>query len=1201
MSLQLLLLKKVAFPQDISHLGFDEYLKRIGRDGSWGGSIELAGLAATLNQQIFVIRPFKNDYDIRVFGAPSKSTPLALWFANRHYQALVGCAEEVAGQAVKAEIGDPAPSVGRAASSFGGCTAASCLGGCTQGSLPSSRAAPTGEHQAVSTLGRRTVGPAAPSSLGGRTQRSSASVFKRSRDDGDEGADADPPPALSASQRASLLALRQPRCRNNPLAVDGGPPRFICQFCDYSYSHASGTVVSSARRAHLVRWHDGAGLPGSIKATTSSFRKLSAQEVRGDAFDWKCPACRFGLPTHTKQTMSKHVLEREKAVHRSARHPEYDDKQWQAAAAREAMKRRSSRRVRVATAANKRTAKMLLGSSEGEFEGFTSLLWPVVQIYRHRPRGIVWRLAWSCLLCHHLTTHATSPALRSHRCCKFRPRKGTHKERCKRYYRAVRLLKKIPHGVPEEIAPASDGRCLRVCTMNIEKSLSSKVPAVMSTMQRRGLDLLCIQEADVNAVSWPRVVSSFRAQGFHVVGGPEVADEGSTRALRRCVIVSRTPVRCLTPSGISDPARVAVAVIEVRLQDAVRKVVVANTYGHASFGGGGLRSTIALSCEWLLLGDFNVALDEDPAALTLAARSDVRSLDECFVHQGALPGTSPSRSRRLDFGLSSRGLAAVRLGTFEGLGNHLCTAYDIPLALPTGHSGPLRARLGTAPVDEAAWMGLWQPVASDFEEALSSDIDAAWALLSSAAEAALDSGEEPHGRRVARRCQWQPRAARAVHKAVLGSESLLLTRMRRLRRRVSHLRHVPLDASLRANVVHDLEMLGSTFPDLLDHVGGAEVGALRLVGDLIVALEREAKETAVAAWRRVDQDFKAQCSWVKRRALLEEQIELDRDPIDPLLPKVAVHPVCVISQAETKWLPRWTRRAHRDPQLVEDALRALPARPEVSVDFTFTGPELRGIASSMKGRAGGPDGWVIEHWLLLPASFWDALAALWSVVAREHRLPRIWRLSRVALIPKPKGGARPLTLLSVAHRLGMKAIGWLGHQTCGGVPGRSTKDVIQQLITSCSRGDVLVGQDLAKYFDSIDARDVDVVLASLGAPSLLRGLVQAVYQAHYKLFSAGGLLGSTWCLGTYDLEFLRQMKEAIPEQAKIRMQTTLIDSEWNAGQGQQVKFKALNAERQKAFLQRLNDKGPNPKASQVRPREGAHTGETPPPKERKEG
>ena len=84
----------------------------------------------------------------------------------------------------------------------------------------------------------------------------------------------------------------------------------------------------------------------------------------------------------------------------------------------------------------------------------------------------------------------------------------------------------------------------------------------------------------------------------------------------------------------------------------------------------------------------------------------------------------------------------------------------------------------------------------------------------------------------------------------------------------------------------------------------------------------------------------------------------------------------------------------------------------------------------------------------------------------------------------------------------------------------------------------------------------------------------------------------------------------------------------DAGQGQQVKFTALNAVargmqcqereaststsglfpvprepremRQRAFLQRLNASA-DPKIGQVRQHDGAHTGETPPPKERKEG
>ena len=70
--------------------------------------------------------------------------------------------------------------------------------------------------------------------------------------------------------------------------------------------------------------------------------------------------------------------------------------------------------------------------------------------------------------------------------------------------------------------------------------------------------------------------------------------------------------------------------------------------------------------------------------------------------------------------------------------------------------------------------------------------------------------------------------------------------------------------------------------------------------------------------------------------------------------------------------------------------------------------------------------------------------------------------------------------------------------------------MIHQLLASNGRGDVLVGQDLSKFFDSVDACDVDMVLARLGAPGQLCGLVRLVYKEHFKLFSAGGILGSTW-------------------------------------------------------------------------------------------
>ena len=77
----------------------------------------------------------------------------------------------------------------------------------------------------------------------------------------------------------------------------------------------------------------------------------------------------------------------------------------------------------------------------------------------------------------------------------------------------------------------------------------------------------------------------------------------------------------------------------------------------------------------------------------------------------------------------------------------------------------------------------------------------------------LDSGDAVAGRCVPRHHRWHPHEGRAVHKAAVSFESVLLVRMRRLHRR---LRRIPGDAALRKNVVRDLTALGQTFPNLFD-------------------------------------------------------------------------------------------------------------------------------------------------------------------------------------------------------------------------------------------------------------------------------------------------------------------------------------------------------------------------------------------------
>jgi len=299
--------------------------------------------------------------------------------------------------------------------------------------------------------------------------------------------------------------------------------------------------------------------------------------------------------------------------------------------------------------------------------------------------------------------------------------------------------------------PALEGRATRVGTMNVGRSLASKVLAVIAVMQAQRLDICCLQEIDVNAPSWPRVVTGFRARGFNIFAG--VADACS---IRRCAIVSKLPGKLLQLEGVEEPDRTAAMVLEVQRGSSYRKVVVACTYGHASCPEAAARHSgqvIAELCrrraDWVLLGDFNVALDEPHAASELAARADVRSLDEPFLEHGPLPATSPSRLRRIDFGLASRQLSAEALYTFEGIADHRGTAYDMRLAGPRGYSGPPRAPLAPTDVSPLGWEELWRPFEASFRAALDTDVEEAWSILSSAAEQAM-AGPAPRSSGCAR-------------------------------------------------------------------------------------------------------------------------------------------------------------------------------------------------------------------------------------------------------------------------------------------------------------------------------------------------------------------------------------------------------------------------------------------------------------------
>ena len=421
---------------NIKDKGFAEYLRLIGRDKAWGGSIELAALASTLNQPIFVVRPLDGEFYIRVFGPTnSKATPLTLWFEHRHYQALVGDFEAVAAQAVKAEVGDPADRGGALGS-------ASTLGGQTVASRRTPRA--------PSTLGGRTgeggVNCAA-SSLGGCTA-SRGAKRPRASDADDDVAEAHSAPTPSKHAQC------QRRFRENPLA-QGVVPRFVCPHCDFVYEHPSRNSVSSARAHHLSRFHGGVGMPGPIRVDYGIFRMLSKTECDAERFAWKCPLCRFGLPEGAQA--SKHAKETAVAKHRQLRHPSVSDSNadYQKAACGQAHARLRALARRRASCANKRAvshdSQPLCPPS-----GFAFVRWPCLDYPRGRSRGrFSVRRVPQCLKCYHLYASPLPVAASwAPSCCKraasrpFATRKKEHARRTRTLERRIKAVRATKHGFP---------------------------------------------------------------------------------------------------------------------------------------------------------------------------------------------------------------------------------------------------------------------------------------------------------------------------------------------------------------------------------------------------------------------------------------------------------------------------------------------------------------------------------------------------------------------------------------------------------------------------------------------------------------------------------------------------------------------------------------------------------------------------------
>eukprot|EP00435_Cladocopium_sp_Y103_P043026 s1688_g12.t1 len=149
---------------DVTLEGFSKYIDLVGQVGAWGGNLEIAAAAATMDTPICIIHEQGQVYQ---YNAEGSRKDIFLYFqAAGHYEALAVSPESALALRTKAMPG--AAKGGRK----GGAKSASSLGGHTRKSAPSSLGGRT--RQPASSLGhktRKSSGPckAASSSIGGRT------------------------------------------------------------------------------------------------------------------------------------------------------------------------------------------------------------------------------------------------------------------------------------------------------------------------------------------------------------------------------------------------------------------------------------------------------------------------------------------------------------------------------------------------------------------------------------------------------------------------------------------------------------------------------------------------------------------------------------------------------------------------------------------------------------------------------------------------------------------------------------------------------------------------------------------------------------------------------------------------------------------------------------------------------------------------
>ncbi|CAE7217270.1 unnamed protein product [Symbiodinium sp. CCMP2592] len=1041
---------------------WEAYVSAIEVDQTWGGLPEIRAASRIWDVRVIIFPTSQHIEPFHVHGQARKRV-LSLLFTGSHFDLIEGDNGSLPRALLNIKAPPPAvPMRGGGRASDDG--ASVWTRSSVRSRLSSSWAASvwttaSGDGKAEGSQGphddrsRESEGACTPGSVW--TQATAAGAKRRcassaSASDGGGGGPARIPEDAASGTVArlggrtpSLVAEipEEPRTflwRHPGLQADGSF-KLGCELCAKIFHGKDSTQLAKRRYRHYQSWHPDAERNfGRYPSSVVELRPLP----KDTQVDWRCPCCRYAVPRGELQKASSWACMKAREAHRLKAHPALSRSAY-AACARNVRKDSKAMKLRVLylnQGLAKRQAKGSSSSAADALAGFESFTWPVRRSDKKRPPKLMLRAAWRCRECRRCYLHLRD--LRSHRCDYYG---HGNKARVKALRKLRREAPKMHHGIAEDLLKRTFDNALRM--LQGEDQVHWLGDLFFDT--EFPIDVLAVQELNLDSLSAASFVAILKDRGVHVFLSAE--DNG----VYRCAVLSTHPgVAVGVHSG-----RLAAACFEFLCNGSFIKVAFASYYGvvwNADVAMQGALDAVAelraTRVAWVLLGDYNLEPSLEPLASHLA-RGFAVPWDRDFESLEQLPGTRES-GRRLDFALGCGILVPSGLRqrwTFNS--DHAQVCYEVDLTSPSGCCGPTFCDLSKEAITEAAWAS----------SAASSRIFFEFLV---------------------------PRGAAALR---CGGRVLDFTLAAR------QLAHDPGHARLRDKAAKLLDDLLDGCPWL------AEVPYFQMeqwadfVAEHLVQMEAAQKEAALAAWRVSMEESEGKViSWIRRREKLKVELDRPRVPSGDVYVSKAVHPVRVIAEAEDSWMRLWGRSTVTGR--VPDLLRPLPTLPEAAWHPSFTAEALYKAGKQMATKAAGPDGWTTGQWCLLPMSFWEALAALWTKVLDTGVAPEVWRRGRVVLIPKPTSGHRPLTVLSCAWRVGAKLLvgqladwldTWASHRVLGGVHSRGVRD------------------SFLRIMDSLD-NDLQASLEKLGAPQVLCRLLRDFYGGHSRVFTHNGTTGAAW-------------------------------------------------------------------------------------------